>query len=329
MITVIIPCWERQEELRQALYSLAAQTSKDFQVIVSDDHSNNDMKLICDEFDGALSIDYIRTTVNLGCGGNRNFALKHFYGYPTEYVMFLDSDDVLMPHAIARLGIAIEKNNADIILTDIMRETELPVEDIIEAKNSKTWLHGKIYRSQFLIEHNIIFPDIKTNEDLGFNLACYAYEPESYFLSEKLYLWRDHNNSVTRSPSSMTTIQKCRSIDYLDAIYFAFGHYKKDNLSLNMIANIINCYSFWQNATIFGVLHNKAERNMRRMLHHPQVSKTLVSLYVMPETDFQLKQWVVKDDSLVFYGQTFGQWIMKFFTQEEIKQLITENKLRK
>lgn len=329
MITVIVPCWERQEELRQALYSLSAQTEKVFKVLVSDDHSKNDMKSVCDEFEGALSIEYIQTPVNMGCGGNRNFALKHFYKNPTEYVMFMDSDDALMPHAIARLKLVIEKNEADLILTDILRESDRPEPDIIEAQASKTWLHGKIYRSQFLIDHELGFPDIRTNEDLAFNLAIYAYAPESYFLHETVYLWRNNDNSVTKSPSSMITVQKCRSVDYLDAIYFAFGHYKKDNLSLNMIANIINCYSFWQNAVIFDVLHNKAERNMRRMLHHPQVSKMLVSLYNMPEADFQLRQWIVKGDSLVFYGQTFGQWIMKFFTQEEIKELITQNKLRK
>ena len=110
MITVIIPCWERQDELRQALYSLAAQTYKEFQIIVSDDHSQNDMKAVCDEFDGALSIKFIRTHKNLGCGGNRRFALENFFAEPTEYVMFMDSDDVLMPQAIARLSQAIIHN---------------------------------------------------------------------------------------------------------------------------------------------------------------------------------------------------------------------------
>lgn len=330
MITVIIPCWERQEELRQALYSLAAQTEKGFKVIVSDDHSKNDMKSVCDEFDGALSIKYIRTHKNLGCGGNRRFALETLFADPTEYVMFMDSDDALMPQAIARLGQAIEHNQADIIATNIGLESHGPIQGTIEAKKAKTWLHGKIYRTQFLIDHQIQFPiSLRTNEDLSFNLSLYAYDPESYFVDEMLYLWRSNDSSITRSKAHTDAQKRCNSLDYIDAIYFAFLHFGKQNLSNEMIANVINCYNYYQNAVCYGIWEQSYFSKLKKMLHHPQVSSVLVNIYNQPDLDFDFKQWCVSGDNLMFYGQTFGQWVMKFFTQEEIKQLITENKLRK
>jgi len=43
MITVIIPAYNRSADLRKALYSLCAQTAKDFKVIVSDDASTEDI----------------------------------------------------------------------------------------------------------------------------------------------------------------------------------------------------------------------------------------------------------------------------------------------
>lgn len=330
MITVIIPCWERQDELRQALYSLAAQTCKEFQIIVSDDHSQNDMKAVCDEFDGALSIKFIRTHKNLGCGGNRRFALENFFAEPTEYVMFMDSDDVLMPQAIARLSQAIIHNEADIIASNIMQESNKPTVDIIKAEKSKTWLHGKIYRTQFLIDNKINFSvSLKTNEDLAFNLALYAFNPESYFLDEELYLWRSNENSVTRAKNNQAIQEKCRSLDYIDAIYDAFLYYRSSTLTNVMIGNIINCYSYWQNAVAYGMKLDPYYSKMKRMLQHPQVARVLVNIYSHPDEDFKLKQWCVKGDSLIFYGQTFGAWIMKFFTTEEIQRLIIENKANK
>jgi glycosyltransferase involved in cell wall biosynthesis len=270
---------------------------------VSDDHSTEDIKSVCDGFKNWLDIEYIRTHKNMGCGGNRRFALEYFYQNPTDYLMFMDSDDALMPQAIDRLEMAIREDEADIIATDILKESAAPIPEVILAKDSRTWLHGKVYRSQFLIEHNINFPqDIATNEDLAFNLSLYAFKPEVYLLSESLYLWRSNENSVTRSKNETARQQSCRSIDYIMAIYYAYGFYTEDNLTPQMIANILNCYTYWQNGIIFGTLKEKHKQIMRKMLHHPKVSSVMVSIYAHPEIDLKLAQWVVKGDNLMFYG---------------------------
>lgn len=329
MITVIIPAYERPNDLRTALHSLAAQTQPNFKVIVSDDHSTEDLKAVCQEFP-SLNIKYIRTYKNFGCAGNRNFALQALYENPTEYVMFLDSDDVLSPIAVARLEQAISTNQADIICTDIARESFGPEQEIISAEKSKTWMHGKIYSTIFLRDNNAHFPDgVKTNEDLAFNLSLYAYEPESYLLHEPLYVWRNNPNSITQSKDNTLIRNQCKSIDYIEAIYYAYTCYPKGKLTKQMIANIINCYSYWQNGVIYGFNMDPFYSKMKRMLHNKQTATALVKIYNYPDTDFQLKQWCVKNDSLVFYGQTFGAWVMKFFKPEEIAELIQETQKEK
>ena len=166
-LTVIIPAYNRPNDLRQALRSLQTQTEQDFRVLVSDDAGEIDLRLVCEEFKG-LEVEYIRRPTNGGCGANRHFALEHFFKSPTEYVMFMDSDDLLMPQCIARLLAAIKGNQADVICTDVVKETLAPVQEYIKADQARTWLHGKVYRSQFLIDHKIQFNErLKTNEDLG------------------------------------------------------------------------------------------------------------------------------------------------------------------
>lgn len=329
MITVIIPAWNRSDDLRQALYSLCAQTKSDFKVIISDDGSTEDLYKVCNEFMPKLDITYIRAKKNQGCGANRAMALEYFLGRAlTEYVMFLDSDDSLLPFAIERLEEIITHNDADIIITNILREVGGDSKNLILAKDSRTWLHGKIYRSQFFIDHDINFPvSIPTNEDLAFNLSLYAYDPESYLIDEEVYYFRDNPNSITKQTEK---VRNCTSIDYIQAIYYAYLHYKKNKHPLEwlMINNILHCYNYYQRAIAYGTLTEPIKQHMRKMLHDPQVAEVIVSIYTHPEYKPSFDQWTVRDDNLLFFGQTFGSWIMTFFKPEEIKELIIKHNLQ-
>ena len=326
MVTVIIPAYKREDDLRQALLSLVIQTSKDFKVVVSDDCSPQSLRPVCMEFADKFKITYIRTPENLGCGGNRRFALQWCLDKELpDYIMFLDSDDALMPQAIARLNVAIDKNKADIISTDIVEETLLPEQKIIAADKSKTWLHGKIYRASFLRKHKIQFnPTLRTNEDLAFNLTVYAYQPESYLLPEQLYLWRANQESITRRKGNDEVMQQCNSIDYIMAIFDAYTHYPEGKLTALMIGNIVNCYNFWQRGEIYGTLTPQARIYMSEMLHNSQVVKTLLGIYKHPDTLFKIEAWCLYGTSLVFFKETLGAWFMRFFTREEIQKYIAE-----
>lgn len=328
MITVIMPVYNRVDDIRQALHSLCGQTTHNFKLLVSDDHSTEDTKSVCDEFGDQLDIEYIRAHKNLGCGGNRNFALTHFLQNPTEYVMFMDSDDALMPQAIERLLSVLKYNSADIVVSNILQEVSVPdgmYTKIIEAEKSRTWLHGKAYRSAFLKENNINFtPDLRTNEDLAFNLSAYAYNPQSYIINEELYLWRDNQNSITRSKNETINQQKCSSIDYIEAIYRGFMCYGEQELPRLMINSILNCYMFYQNGLLFELIKERHNILLKKMLHKPEVAETIVSIYKRPDITIAAKQWVVKGETLYFYKETFGQWLMRFFTIDEIKQTIAK-----
>jgi hypothetical protein len=85
-----------------------------------------------------------------------------------------------------------------------------------------------------------------------------------------------------------------------------------------MVANILHCYNFWQRAVIYNTLTDEAKQQVHEMLHNPQVVTALFSFYQHPDATLKLDAWCLKDESLVFFGQTYGQWIMKFFTPAEI-----------
>lgn len=97
-ITVVIPAYNRREELRRALDCLVSQTDADFDVFVCDDGSSEDIQSVVDEFRDRLCIEYQRIDNSGGPARPRNVGCAQARG---EWVSFLDSDDWWLPNRMA------------------------------------------------------------------------------------------------------------------------------------------------------------------------------------------------------------------------------------
>jgi glycosyltransferase involved in cell wall biosynthesis len=91
LFSVIIPVYNRPDELGELLQSLVGQHFKDFEVLVIDDGSSIPCKKIVDGFVDKLSIQYYFKQ-NSGPGPSRNFGAAHCKG---DYLIILDSDCIL------------------------------------------------------------------------------------------------------------------------------------------------------------------------------------------------------------------------------------------
>ena len=199
MIGIIIPAYKREDCLREALDSLTLQTEKDFEVILVDDHSPDPLEHVIKDYEKKLNITYFYAEENGGPGAARQIGLNYCYEKGHTYVMFLDSDDLYFPHAVERLLYEIETNQCDFISAAIWQENGPHTGAKIEPSN-QTWLHGKIYRTAYLKENNIVFPPIRTNEDVAFNLTAMECANKKGYLDEPLYLFRFQNNSLPKIP---------------------------------------------------------------------------------------------------------------------------------
>lgn len=94
VISVVIPVFNRIEPLRRALRSVFNQTSKNFEVIVVDDHSSLNVKAVCEEF----PVTYMKTS-GKGVSAARNTGIQ---AAQTEFVAFLDSDDEWQPEKLQK-----------------------------------------------------------------------------------------------------------------------------------------------------------------------------------------------------------------------------------
>ena len=112
-VSLIIPVYNTGEKLHRCLDSILAQSYQDYECIVVDDGSTDDSSTIIDEYairDARLKVVHKE---NGGVSSARNYGLNIANG---EWLVFIDSDDFLMPDHIASLMDAAT-DDVDLVMT--------------------------------------------------------------------------------------------------------------------------------------------------------------------------------------------------------------------
>ena len=109
MYSIIIPVYNRPDEVDELLESLTTQTVKDFEVIIVEDGSQKPCKDVCDKYVGKLDIKY-HLKENGGPGPARNYGVEKAQG---DYVLILDSDCVIPSGYLAAIKAELNANPCD------------------------------------------------------------------------------------------------------------------------------------------------------------------------------------------------------------------------
>lgn len=98
-LTLAICVYNAERYIKDTLQSVAGQTMQDFHLLVVDDCSTDGSVAAIKEFfeEHPRQYELISFEQNGGIGHARHFAERHTQ---TKYMMFLDADDILYPHAI-------------------------------------------------------------------------------------------------------------------------------------------------------------------------------------------------------------------------------------
>ena len=89
--SIIVPVFNRPDEVDELLESLCHQEVKDFEVIIVEDGSKKPCKDVCDKYAGILDLHYYYKD-NSGPGQSRNYGAERAQG---DWLIVLDSDVVL------------------------------------------------------------------------------------------------------------------------------------------------------------------------------------------------------------------------------------------
>jgi glycosyltransferase involved in cell wall biosynthesis len=100
LYSVIIPVYNRPDEVRELLQSLAVQSYKKFEVLIIEDGSGKKCEDVAEEFSGKMKIRYFYKE-NSGQGFSRNYGFERAEG---DYFVVFDSDCIIPSHYFERVS---------------------------------------------------------------------------------------------------------------------------------------------------------------------------------------------------------------------------------
>jgi len=212
-LSVIIPVYNAEEYIVRCIDSLLSQTLESIEVIIVDDHGQDDsIKIIQNhivEHPRKGIFQFTETPVNSGPGPARNMGLQMAQG---EYVAFLDSDDWVEKDMYATLYETAIQYSADLCYCNIFKENIGSVKTHIDQiqgvfsdeekrsflANFKSFFTSYIYRRKILNDNSITFFSGKSAEDTCF-LACAILCAKSVAqVGRAMYHYTYDSNSLSR-----------------------------------------------------------------------------------------------------------------------------------
>ncbi|MEI6132127.1 MAG: glycosyltransferase family 2 protein [Bacillota bacterium] len=263
-ISVIIPVYNTENYLANCLESLINQTFTDFEVLMVDDKSSDNSVEICRGFEKKDDrFKLVLHEKNLGPGAPRNTGLKIAQG---EFVVFLDSDDMLAIDACEKLLNKAIKTKADFVLgrMHVLKNNKLTPVDYIEThllnfsmspfENLKNYEDAfqflgspvnRIYRKDFLIKNKIYFPENLYWEDVAFSFEVWNKARIVTEIPEIVYFRTiredEDNTSITQTYGMKSFLDRDKIIEIMYKVSIKL--YRKDFSILRKGISAINTFT--------------------------------------------------------------------------------------
>lgn len=295
LISIIIPVYNAAKFLDQTITSCLKQDYPHLEVILINDGSTDDSKIICEKYQKASATTLSPSILffdrpHQGVSATRNFGLDHFSG---EYFCFLDADDLLAENFISTLCALAKENNLDYITSGYQRfvgniptsETQNPAstkssreslriydksdfyKQLLNLNSGYNFCHMKLFKKS--LRHIRFDESLSVAEDALYNFKILNELNSFGATSAPLYLYRVHQNSTVRTFSE----------DYIEKYRIALqkiGNYLQENQS-NLYQKYQNYFYAFVATHLFFILANFCcHKDNKNQL------KSIKSLYKIP-----------------------------------------------
>ena len=216
--SIIIPAYNAEAFLPRCLDSIFSQEFDDYEVIVINDGSSDGTAVLLEGYASKYPNMHVLTQSNHGMATARNLGIEVATG---EYILFVDSDDELMLHALSNLATQI--NGEDIVGfgTRILNEQTGTTIDFQlstnDAKQYSGWeyfnlyrlkstpvhfvcIWQRVYRRGFLEENSLRFAEgLRRAEDDLFTTVAMFHAQSVKTIAAPLYIYHVRKGSITRT----------------------------------------------------------------------------------------------------------------------------------
>lgn len=203
LISIIMPAYNSEKYIEEAINSVLAQSYKNWELIVIDDGSLDDTRNIIIEYSqNDFRINLLSNEKNIGVSAARNKGIEFAKG---EWIAFLDSDDRWTPYKLKKQIETAEKYNAEFIFTgsSYIDEEGKPYKGIFEVPEKVSYkklrtqniisCSSVLIKKKFLINNKMEGNDM--HEDYAVWLRILRTGITAYGVNEPLLIYRIHRNS--------------------------------------------------------------------------------------------------------------------------------------
>lgn len=220
--SLIIPCYNVEAFLAECLDSVLAQSFSDWEAICVDDGSMDGSGAIAEDYAKRDARFHVVHQTNGGLSAARNTGLSYARG---DYVLFLDSDDVLIPEALAVLAWQIEEHHPEVLTFNAelwyYEENHLTAHyysrnEYIVHPSGKDYLAAFVHKHhwgpaaacfycvkhQLIVDHELWFvPNLLHEDELWVPMMLLHARRGVVEIAQTLYWYRMRSQSITHNVS--------------------------------------------------------------------------------------------------------------------------------
>lgn len=218
--SIIVPVYNVELYLEECLNSILSQEFPDYEVIcINDASTDRSYEILLKYAEKNRQIKVVSNSCNRGPSFSRNVGVDIAEG---DYILFVDSDDMLCPNALNILNHTIEDKDVEMVCFRCSVKNEgkvakeknaLQNEDIIFSDSIQTgqnWFKemahknlfliypvAQLYKREFLQSTGLKFYEGILHEDLLYVFSCALAASKIIYIHEYIYIYRKRDNSIT------------------------------------------------------------------------------------------------------------------------------------
>lgn len=209
-ISAIVPVYNTEKLVGRCIDSVLAQSFPDWELILVDDGSKDGSLYVLKEYEKQDNRIKVIHQENAGPGLARNTGISKASG---DYIVFIDSDDVIKPDYFEKLS----HETADVVFIDINQVDEdfnvlreehmsdyqsLSKDDFLRSQMTGKILWGgvrKAVKRSLIVDNNILFSEHKIGEEAIYSFLLLLYANSISFIHGAVYLYINRPGSQSET----------------------------------------------------------------------------------------------------------------------------------
>ena len=298
-IGILVPVYNVAGYVEECIESILTQTDTRASILIMNDASTDNSAAIIKRFENHPQVQIFDAPYNRGLSATRN-AL--FDMAQTEYIWFIDSDDVMYEGAYKSVMSQIKKLNSDVLCADyvslrgkkevkkkgfadkanknITNDNNSFLDNIIENNSNHVW--NKVFRRQVIqdirFKEGLNFEDILYMTDISLKSFKYSY------LKYPVIKYREREGSILKN------LDKKYVDDYLYAFTYRVDSYQRDEGKDGYHYLLYKVYKRY-----IGLLNKIAKNNQKDLLKdtYDEYNKYFSELYLVANKELPIHQKII------------------------------------